>query len=256
MNKVANTIRGAHAPFTLIELLVVIAIIAVLAGMLLPALQAARESAKGTSCTSNLKQFAQIYMFYNEDFHGYLPCYDNLGGDGAYSNGESLTQKNWLNDLVSRYLSRIKASEEPVKLLFCPGEDETPGITTNYGLNYLIATTKINGQVVGLKTTSFTGPSRTAMLVENYGHLCYYGYETNPLGKYNAGAYKKNRAANFRHRGQANAAFLDFHVERRTKERIPCLEGYPDKTEAAVKNTWFNSGKVVPGDEDSTVNGL
>ena len=252
---ISGTRRGAVAPFTLIELLVVIAIIAVLAGMLLPALQQARETAKGVNCTSNLKQLSQIYLFYNEDHHGYLPCYNNMGGNGAVNaDGDALTQKNWLDTLVATYLNRIKASEKPVTLLFCPSETTTADITTNYGLNYLIATRTVNGKSTGIKTSEFTSPSRTAMLVENYGHLCYYGGTTNPADRHDAAKYANNRAAWFRHRGQANAAFLDFHAERKQKEQVPCLEAYPDKSEAAIKNTWFNMGIVDNTLE--TVNGL
>ncbi|MEI6425509.1 MAG: type II secretion system protein [Lentisphaerota bacterium] len=71
--------------FDLVELLVVIAIIAILAGMLLPALQKAKKISRMTVCTNNLKQIGLSCLMYASDWNDYFPTW-GLPGDANDKN--------------------------------------------------------------------------------------------------------------------------------------------------------------------------
>ncbi|MBQ9501907.1 MAG: DUF1559 domain-containing protein [Lentisphaeria bacterium] len=79
-----TSFRSPPFRFTLIELLVVIAIIAILAAMLMPALQKARERGQAVSCLSRLKQIGSGGQMYAETFDGRLPCGYRTSADDCY----------------------------------------------------------------------------------------------------------------------------------------------------------------------------
>jgi prepilin-type N-terminal cleavage/methylation domain-containing protein/prepilin-type processing-associated H-X9-DG protein len=93
--------------FTLIELLVVIAIIAILAGMLLPALGKAKDKAKSTSCLSMMKQWALAQTLYASDYDDKMPR-DGMGSAGTYgvtgASGNPSDNAAWFN-LLPHYMS-------------------------------------------------------------------------------------------------------------------------------------------------------
>ena len=130
--------------FTLIELLVVVAIIAILIGVLLPAISGARKAGQTLVCISNIRQLVLAQLAYSSEHNGQLVNY-GLSHAGVGTGEQELS---WLNDLRDYYDSNVvvlrspsdtssrwadKRSADPI-----PDDDETGGVRyrlTSYGLN-------------------------------------------------------------------------------------------------------------------------
>ncbi len=106
-----NSRRG----FTLIELLVVIAIIAILAALLLPALSRAKDTAKRTTCLSNLRQVNLAIHLYADDNSDSLPV---LPDPNPYPNGVGAYYKQ----LVKGYLGLTGPASLDEKVFICPSD--------------------------------------------------------------------------------------------------------------------------------------
>ena len=139
--------------FSLIELLVTIAVIAILAGLLLPALNAAREKGRGIACSANLKQIGMFLLAYEDDNNGWGP--DGINTN-FHSDGNTFAQL-WQDRLMYYYMpnvpvghvhhAEIKDGIRKIRPIFvCPASGYAQSASTdtallyrNYGINYHMA---------------------------------------------------------------------------------------------------------------------
>ena len=224
--------------FTVIELLVVIAIIAILAAMLLPALNKAREKAKGVSCLNQLKQSGMAQMAYADDYNDMFLVEGPNSGNSS-SQAWPMYLCGHYSDKCSAYLpsKSLKAGGEDrmiSDLLNCPsipgflksGEKASKApmrvygmfaYNWHYGRDDIGKFKKQSGKFVCYSQTHMKRPSETVLLADSAllatdstapGYAHYLIAHTSEAEKQGVPGYLSAR-----HGNRANIVFADGHAE-------------------------------------------
>ena len=152
-NRTTKVNRKNDTAFTLIELLVVIAVIAILAGLLLPALSSARERGRVAACMNNLRQIWFGAELYAGDWNDVLPCQT----DGSANYSSSLC--NAWDVRLYRVVNR-RAVPRRAKIFYCPSDTRTWASVGSVGSGTDVSVAYPRSYAVMYRTTtsSFDSP--------------------------------------------------------------------------------------------------